>query len=137
MPKICSRCKEEKELNQFSRDKYHTSGYKSACKKCASASFITWRQINLKQSRERERISHYVSKYKLTLEEAMSLVLDRTGICSICGSLSPLVIDHCHTSNTVRGRICSSCNSLLGYAKDNIKTLANAIHYLENFYGSS
>ena len=132
--KHCSRCKEEKELIKFSKDKYHSSGYKSACKKCASLDFTTWRQANLEQIRKQDRVNHYVKAYKLSLEEATTLVLDRTGVCAICGIVSPLVIDHCHTTNLVRGKICSACNSLLGYSRDNVKTLVNAITYLENFY---
>ena len=134
MSKSCSRCKEVKPFSFFSKDKQHSSGYKSACKSCASKDFTKWRQANLEEIRKADRITHYIRKYNLSEEEAISLVNNRKGICSICGNLSLLVIDHCHDTNLVRGKICSSCNSMLGYAKDNITTLEKAIKYLKDFY---
>lgn len=65
---------------------------------------------------------------------ADQLVQNRIGECCICGSVSPLVVDHCHTTGKVRGLICSACNSVLGYSRDNIKTLENTITYLKDFY---
>ena len=62
------------------------------------------------------------------------------GICSICGISNPgnskdWDIDHCHATNKFRGIICHHCNCVLGYAKDSIKILEEAILYLKNFNG--
>jgi hypothetical protein len=132
--KECSRCGEVKEVLYFSKDKQHTSGYKSACKECAKKDFKKWREANLQEVRVKDRFLYYKRKYKLSDEVAQGLVINRTGECSICGCISPLVVDHCHTTNEVRGFICSACNSMLGYSKDNLQTLQNAINYLRNFY---
>jgi Recombination endonuclease VII len=132
--KTCSRCKETKPLSSFSKDKQHSSGYKSACKVCASQDFIKWRQENIEEIRKSDRVKHYIRAYGLSKEDAEALVENRTGFCAICGTLSPLVIDHCHISEIVRGKVCSSCNSMLGYSKDNITTLEKAIQYLKDFY---
>jgi hypothetical protein len=133
--KLCSRCKEVKSLSKFSRDKQHWSGHKSACKVCASSDFAKWKHKNLEKSRRDDRKRHYIRTYDLDPELAEQLVQNRVGECRICGSILPLVVDHCHTTGTVRGLICSACNSVLGYSKDNIKTLENAITYLRTFYG--
>ncbi len=77
----------------------------------------------------------------LTNAERQQLFRDRhkgtrrsavTGECSICHNVTSLVIDHCHDSGLVRGFICHSCNSMLGFAHDNCDTLAEAITYLRN-----
>lgn len=133
--KQCYRCKETKPLSGFSRDKQHSSGYKSACKVCAKGDWDKWRAANLEQQREKDRVSHYIRKYGLDEDTAKKLVKDRVGCCQICGNIKPLVVDHCHNSGNVRGFICSACNSVLGYSKDNINTLKEAIKYLEDFYG--
>jgi len=39
-------------------------------------------------------------------------------------------IDHCHTTNKVRGILCRNCNLALGLMKDNVISLENAIKYL-------
>ena len=54
--------------------------------------------------------------------------------CLICGNEQDgkdLAIDHCHTTNKVRGLLCNSCNLGLGCFKDNLDILASAIKYLE------
>jgi len=133
--KNCSRCKIEKSLDSFSRDKYQQSGYKSACKNCANNDFTMWRSKNLQQARKKDRVKHYQRKYNLSQEQAELLVENRQGVCSICKNVDNLVVDHCHTTSDVRGFICSACNSVLGYSRDNTNTLKAAVQYLEKFYG--
>ena len=118
--KSCSRCKEIKEFSEFGKDKTHSSGYKPHCRVCARKDWEKWMAKNT---------------YNLSPEMAEKLVENRVGTCAICGNVSPLVVDHCHTTNIVRGLICSSCNAVLGYSKDNTNTLENAIKYLKDFYG--
>src|SRR5579864_622282 len=47
-----------------------------------------------------------------------------------CGKRRRLYVDHDHKTGKFRGLTCFSCNSMLGFAKDSIKTLQAAIHYL-------
>lgn len=60
------------------------------------------------------------------------------GKCAICGTTDPggkrarFSIDHCHTSGAIRGLLCVSCNSGLGYFKDDMGRLNAAITYLGN-----
>jgi hypothetical protein len=57
--------------------------------------------------------------------------------CSRCpvtkdfSSFTSLVVDHSHVTGKVRGYICSACNSVLGYSKDNTSILEAAIAYLK------
>ena len=132
--KKCSRCKEVKPLSSFSKDKQHWSGHKSACKLCAKSDWAIWKITNADRCKKDDRKRHYIRKYNLDPELATQLVNDRVGVCKICGTVSPLVVDHCHTTGKVRGLICSHCNSVLGYSRDNTQTLENAINYLKDFY---
>ena len=62
------------------------------------------------------------------------------GLCQICNSFEDLVIDHDHSCcnpnsgcpKCIRGFLCRRCNLGLGYFKDNVLSLENAILYLEN-----
>ena len=132
--KQCSKCKEIKSLDNFSKDKQHSSGLKSACKTCSAFRFKEWREANLDKVREKDKIKMLVKKYKISKEEATVYTNTRVGECSICKKEAFRVVDHCHTTGEIRGFICSPCNSMLGYAKDNIKTLENAIQYLKEHY---
>lgn len=53
--------------------------------------------------------------------------------CAICGgteSKDRLCLDHCHTTNKMRGLLCKHCNFILGLAKDNPDILQRAAEYL-------
>ena len=73
-------------------------------------------------------------KYNLSLEEYEELLEKQNNVCYIC-KLPPnsqgLVVDHDHATGRVRGLLCSSCNTGLGYFRDNIAYLEEAIKYLK------
>jgi hypothetical protein len=52
--------------------------------------------------------------------------------CWICGSKERLCIDHCHTTGTARGLLCTFCNTALGYFKDDTVKMEKAIQYLRD-----
>lgn len=130
--KQCSSCKEVKPVEGFSKNSKHYTGYKSACKTCDSIRFKNWRNENLEAVREQDKIKMLVKKYKLTKEEAAVYANNRVGECTICKTEAFRVVDHCHVTGEIRGFICSACNSMLGYARDNVKTLEAAIEYLRS-----
>jgi hypothetical protein len=75
--------------------------------------------------------------YGLSLEKFDELLAKQNNSCAICGiknngdkKLFPFV-DHCHTTNKIRGLLCINCNQALGKFKDDIQFLKNAIKYLE------
>ena len=129
--KICSSCGALKSINEFSKDRGQTNGYKCACKKCATNDWKKWIAKNHDEQKLKYRIYHYIKKYRLSEEEAKSLVNDRSGKCEICGEITNIVIDHCHKTGLVRGKICQPCNSVLGYSRDKIYVLEGAIKYLK------
>ena len=70
------------------------------------------------------------------------LYLHQENRCAICGVKEDdcgkkLALDHCHKTDRVRGLLCTNCNILLGYAKDEKRLLVNAIKYLESPNGLS
>jgi hypothetical protein len=75
---------------------------------------------------------------KLRLTEALIARMEVTqnGRCGICATPFELMpprhkhIDHCHQSGEVRGLLCTKCNSLLGFARDDAVILLQAIQYI-------
>jgi len=92
---------------------------------------------------EKERKMVTKSRYGLTKEEIQIFSMAQRGVCDICGKpetmkyqgiVKLLSIDHNHLTNKVRGVLCQSCNSVLGYAKadtNGTDILLRAISYLE------
>ncbi len=74
------------------------------------------------------------SLYGITLDERNAILAAQGGVCAICETDSPgkrdWNTDHCHSTGRVRGILCSHCNVMLGYARDNTAVLSKAIKYL-------
>lgn len=74
----------------------------------------------LEKYREYDRTVKLKHKYGITPEQWQEMFDVQKGCCAICGrhqgELSRrLSVDHCHTTNEVRGLLCTSCNSKLGW----------------------
>lgn len=69
--------------------------------------------------------------YKLTPKDFEALCA-RDPICPICKRADkPLVTDHNHITDKVRGRLCTNCNTALGKFGDSEEMLTRAIEYLK------
>ena len=154
--KICCKCKKEKEIKYFTRDKSSKSGYTYDCKECRKIKDTTWSRNNPdkvkarndKRKSERKefyqsekgvkssRRTHLKMKYGLELTEYEKMNEEQNGLCLICGQPEQcsrnkfLAVDHCHETNNIRGLLCSNCNRALGLFKDSVEILKNAINYL-------
>ena len=76
-------------------------------------------------------------KYGISTNDFEALLAFQGGGCAICSKpISKLRrrmnIDHDHATNTVRGILCSGCNTGLGQLGDSIEGLKKALYYLEN-----
>lgn len=142
--RTCSKCLEKKALRLFNwasqtaADKANqVRRQKTQCKACDMEDYRRWSADKKDAIRQRDRERHYEKKYKLQPEIAALLANaeNRVGSCPICRNKATLVMDHDHDSGEVRDLICSACNSLLGYAKENLDTLYMAIQYLKKHRG--
>lgn len=85
-----------------------------------------------------------LKKYNITLKDYNSLLKEQNFKCACCFKTSNEItnsrcndglffVDHCHTTGNVRGLLCASCNSGIGFLKDDINILNNAINYLNKY----
>lgn len=76
------------------------------------------------------------SKYGLSTEDYEALLVAQDGKCAICRDECEtgrrLCVDHDHETGRVRGLLCVRCNALIGYARDDVRTLAAAAIYLRD-----
>ena len=119
--------------------------WKEANKEKVSARNKAWYEANKEKINARkkayfkankEKINAYnlKVKYNITLKERDLMLKKQNNKCKICNTKFSKVtpnIDHCHTTNKVRGILCSFCNTGLGLFKDNTENLTNAITYLK------
>lgn len=106
------------------------------------------RKVKIKHSKESQKSNrkkqnitnknNYLKRtYGISLEDYNYLFNLQEGKCSICGTHQselggPLVVDHCHAKDSVRGLLCNKCNLALGLLGDDIQGINRAKEYLEN-----
>lgn len=151
--KKCKRCQETKPVAEFGSHKGRADGLQYNCKKCDVIIQTEWRRkhpeyhrANSKKWREKNegnRQRHYDNSVRHRIGAHVEhgtyarLFAEQEGKCAICGTTDPgnmrikrFHLDHCHTTNKVRGLLCQNCNRLLGSARDNIENLTSAVQYL-------
>jgi hypothetical protein len=71
-------------------------------------------------------------RYGLSLADYRALEKRQGHACAICRKATrDLCIDHCHVTGRVRGLLCRSCNSTLGFCADDPRLLRAALAYLQ------
>lgn len=102
---------------------------------CSNECYKAYRKKNAKDVKELNRLYQKKNKYNLSKEEYYKLFLQQNNKCAICGceftNEIKGFVDHDHKTGIVRGLLCSKCNSLLGFANDDIYILTKAIQYLK------
>ena len=76
--------------------------------------------------------------YGLTLEAYQELLERQNHCCAVCNKnvnelTKSLCVDHCHSTNKIRGLLCRNCNSGIGLLGDTVDGLQKAIQYLLQF----
>lgn len=140
--KFCSKCVKYKPFAEFSKDKSKKDGLAHSCKSCYKQYHAANRaEINNRRkehhSKYKERAKAYykvwyksnyetkvrnkflTKKYGITVSER-NLILDlQNGRCKICNTEldngKRTHIDHCHLTGKVRGILCHTCNTKLGW----------------------
>jgi len=133
MRELVGYCKREHDYSIYGKIDKRGNFY---CTKCQRISQKEWLEKNEGKTKEIKRKSHFKTKYGISVKDYEQMEKDHKGCCAICGIHKngfdkDLYIDHCHDSNKVRGLLCQSCNSGLGFFKDNIRLMLKAIEYLE------
>lgn len=146
--KHCRKCATDKLRSEFHKDSGARDGLTSYCKECNKAKTRAWSAANPEKVREhgrrrhaegKYRISNLRYKYGITVADYDAMFAMQGGVCAICGRAEAgreghrnLAVDHCHTSNVIRGLLCHSCNRGLGLLQDSPELLEKAAGYLRN-----
>jgi hypothetical protein len=120
LTKICTKCKVDKLLSAeyFPLHNKTKSGFDSWCKACRA------------MYRSETRRGTYRS---MISDHELKNIVETITECIICGSSEKLVVDHCHTTNQIRGMLCNHCNRGLGHFRDDSALLEFARIYLLSY----
>lgn len=135
MRKRCTKCGKNRLVKFFYKDGRLRSGLKSQCLLCSKAYSKKWKLTNrAKKFWKKWSKARRLKTYGITEEQYVNLLKKQNGKCAVCrtklkNKRQPS-IDHNHTTKKIRGILCNNCNTLLGLAKECVRTLMRAIKYL-------
>ncbi len=114
--KRCSKCLRVLPVDEYGNSAEAKDGLSSQCKECCASYAL-------------------LKLYGITLQEYNKLLGEQGGSCACCGRDTPgrkgrFLVDHCHTTNKVRGLLCFHCNIAIGQFSDDVSVLQKAIDYL-------
>ncbi len=91
---------------------------------------------------DRDRNSQLQRTFGIDLNDYIRMAVEQNNLCAICGQpetqmrggkVKALAVDHNHTTGTIRGLLCSDCNTGLGKLRDSQTILNAAIAYLDRY----
>ncbi len=141
--KKCSQCNQVLSWDKFSYRVQDKQRYlRSQCKNCSLTSWNKWAELHPEHKEAKiisDRKCHQNTKKfhrrGITKDQYLIMLEQQSGCCAICKKPPrdnhDLAIDHNHKTNLVRGLLCKECNRGLGLFGDNIKTVQNALQYLQ------
>lgn len=140
MEKICTYCKELKNLSSFSKAG-RKNALRSTCKQCDAIKYKRWKDKNREAYLRSTSNSGLKIKYGITLDEYEKLFTEQKGCCKICKTKNPgrkgvkrFAVDHCHKTNKIRGLLCMSCNTAIGLLNENPILFDSAKRYLQSHH---
>lgn len=131
--KICTKCKESREITDFSPKDKEQRYRHNWCRFCVNERRRERRSENPTYYRRQKQDHILKTRYGLSIQVYDAMLKEQGGVCYICKLSSEtrsLAVDHNHRTGEVRKLLCSSCNTGLGLFQDNPSLLVKAAAYL-------
>ncbi len=136
--KWCSGCQQEKQLDEFSKNKARPDGLQNYCKVCA---YIAHRK-SFKKRQERDPEAAKRAKRNHSLQELYGIGLDQFNLmlwdqndhCAICNQpMDDPQVDQNRETKVIRALLCRTCKFGIGMFGENTELLLRAISYLDSY----
>lgn len=148
--KRCPKCDTVKAVTQFYRkttktargwswDSHCIDCRRAACREYGATSkdirnerLRQWRKKNPVAAAEIDKRRRLRAKYGITEDDVEAMRESQGGCCAICGrNTKRLFVDHCHAKGHVRGLLCQTCNTFLGWYEKKADTILRFQAYVE------
>jgi recombination endonuclease VII len=148
--KRCPRCKRVKTVSLFYRKitrtargwawdshciecrRAYCSNYGTANRQRRNARLHAWRLRNPVAARKNDKRARLKRKYGLSEQQIDTMRAAQQSKCAICERItSRLFVDHCHTKGHVRGLLCQTCNTFLGWYERKADTILRFQKYID------
>ncbi len=129
--KVCAACRDVKLTTLFAKDQRSPDGFTPRCRACRAV-------VRAKEDPRKTRERFYRWKFGISVGDYEQLFLAQNRRCKICratpeerGARQHLDVDHDHVSGTIRGLLCSPCNTAIGLLADDPERARAVARYLE------
>lgn len=149
--KNCSNknCKQKnpQPLENFAKNKRNKDKLQSRCRTCTSSDSKNHHKKNIDKIRQykkeynkkhpsKRKELNLKNKFGISLEIYNNMLLTQNNCCSICKInilkvKKQFAVDHDHNTGKIRDLLCNDCNALLGFCKESINILSEAINYIK------
>lgn len=151
----CTKCKEVKDCSLFHKYDKKKNGFTSQCKACRNETRKQnyWKDPEASKKRRADYIkflketdpnklfisnrnSKLKKAYGIDVSQYQKMLESQCFKCAVCNKehieaeKKRLVVDHCHTTNKIRGLLCNNCNTALGLLQENLDTINNLKNYI-------
>lgn len=143
--RYCSKCKRKKTNDCFHKSNTINSGYQTYCKSCYKVFYhprvyaaAQRKRLStpdgLQKHRQNVRKNRLQRVYNISIQEYENMLITQSGRCGLCyrpmSKNRWLAVDHCHTTNKIRGLLCSPCNRSLHSMEHDRTWFNKALNYL-------
>ena len=99
--KICTKCKNEKKLDSFNKNKTKKDGYCNVCRSCSNAVSKLYYETNIDKHKGSVKIRN--RKVRLENRERYFKILSQSS-CIDCGNDNPLVLEYDHKDGVIKNK---------------------------------
>jgi hypothetical protein len=133
--KVCSKCKVDKSIDQFTKRYDRPIGVRPWCRECQRSIDAKSRETDKGKKKYRKQIWKKAG-IDITYEQYKEKYQALEGKCEICyDQLPSLCVDHNHATGEVRGLLCTPCNLAIENLKESPEIMSNAIKYIKKYGG--
>lgn len=129
-PNYQTMWREKRRSNKLKADRYEGS----PCRNCGGTTKYNSTKTCVNCLLRRRLTYDMPKQYGITLEEYNQMLQAQNNTCAIC--IKPIdmpCVDHDHITGKVRGLLCRSCNTALGFFQDDPTLCLKAAKYLQLF----
>ena len=132
--KRCKVCQEDKPVEEFYMDSTDSKGIRRRplCRLCYD--YRTREYFRKSGGRKRYDVKY---RYGIEYDEYLALLKTQDNACALCGQKfiegsrrTSTNVDHNHTTGSVRGLLCVSCNTTVGTVESNWIRLFDIVEYI-------
>ena len=94
-----------------------------------------YRRKNPDKTKDKTWRDHLRRHYGISVEEYILMLAEQNGVCLVCKrhplQVGKLHVDHDHSTDTLRGLLCGSCNRALGLLGEDPQRIRSLAEYVE------